>query len=79
MAISLEMTQKITEWRRKALAGELTKEECMEAIRALRSDRVAASHASTTSRTKKADSRAPVDTSALLAGLLGGQGPGEKL
>lgn len=79
MAIDLELSAKIQEWRAKALAGTLTPEESREAINVLRQGRVAAQAASTTSRTKTAAAKAPVDTSALLANLKAGNVPGTKL
>lgn len=79
MAIDLEMSMKIQEWRTKALNGTLTLEESREAINVLRQGRVAAQVASTTSRTKTAAAKAPIDTKSLLEGLKAGNSLGTKL
>lgn len=71
MPFSPEMSAMVAEWRRKAAANELSREEARNAVVLLRQDRVGAHIASTTSRTKKAASNAPIDTNALLAGLMG--------
>lgn len=71
MPFSPEMSAMVAEWRRKAASNELSREEALLAVRLLRQDRVGAHIASTTSRTKKAASNAPINTDALLAGLMG--------
>lgn len=71
--ISPELTLKIAEWRQLALKGELSVEQCKEAIKVLRQGRAAAQASSTASRTAKAESKATIDTGALLAGLMGGK------
>lgn len=71
MAFSPEDSARIELLRRKAIDGTITIEEQREAITMLRQGRVGAQIGSTTSRTKKAEAKAPVDTGALLRGLMG--------
>lgn len=56
--ISAELALKIEDWRRKAIAGTLTPEECREAIQILRQGRTGAQITSTASKTKKATAKA---------------------
>jgi hypothetical protein len=69
MAFSVEVSAQILQWRAQAADGTLTLDQMKEAIKVLRQDRVSSHIASTTSRTKKAESKAPVDTDALLKEL----------
>jgi hypothetical protein len=72
MIHSPENTMKIADFRRRINLGEeLSTDEMKEIVVILRQDRASAQVASTTSRTKKAAAKAPVDTSALLQGLMG--------
>ncbi|MGD9674524.1 MAG: hypothetical protein AB7U98_13710 [Candidatus Nitrosocosmicus sp.] len=73
MALTPEETMRVEILRRKALDGTITIEEQREAIVMLRQGRVGAQIGSTASRTKKAEAKAPVDTAALLKGLMAGQ------
>lgn len=73
MALTPEDTVRVEILRRKALDGTITIEEQREAIVLLRQGRVGAQIGSTTARTKKAEAKAPVDTAALLKGLMAGQ------
>lgn len=59
MAQSPELQSNIANWRAKAIAGTLTREEMAEAIKALRADRVGASIASEKSRRSKAKAEVP--------------------
>lgn len=67
--MNVEQTARLQAISRKAIEGTATPEELREGVSILRSDRVAASHASTTSRTAKAAAAKPLDTGALLADL----------
>ena len=51
--VSAELSQKISEWRRKTLDGTITQDEMVEAIRHLRADRLSAAVASQAARGKK--------------------------
>lgn len=67
MILSADLTMKVAEWRQKSKNGELTVEECREALSVLRSNRAAAQVTSTKSRAKKA----PVNADDLLSQLEG--------
>jgi len=67
--MSPEDTAFIQAIRRKSIEGTATNDELRQATTILRGDRIAASIASTTSRTKKAESAKPVDAGAVLANL----------
>ena len=69
MPMSAEHTARLQHLRGLALSGKASTEELREGLAILRQDRVAAQAASTTSRTKKAEAAAPVDTAALLSNL----------
>ncbi len=69
MPLSPENSARLMALRQKAIAGTATLEELKDGISILRGDRVAAQHASTTSRTSKAAAAAPVDTGSILADL----------
>lgn len=73
MALTPDDTIRVEILRRKALDGTITIEEQREVIVLLRQGRVGAQIGSTASRTKKAEAKAPVDTAALLKGLMAGQ------
>ncbi len=68
MTLEVPASAIIDEWRQKAIAGTLTDEEMIAAIRAIRSGRVSASQASAKSRAAKAAS-APIDAAGLLEEL----------
>lgn len=70
MALSPEQTARYAQIRAAVLADTATTEDLKEGIRILRGDRVAAQHASTASRAKKAASAVEVDPQAALAGLM---------
>lgn len=72
MLQSPEMQAKIQEWRQRAERGEMTIPDWIEAFRTLRQSRASAQTASAASKTRKAASKAPVDTAALKANLLAG-------
>jgi Arc/MetJ-type ribon-helix-helix transcriptional regulator len=60
-------------WRQKARDGTITQEEMREAIAAIRKERVNASTVSATAKTKAATAKAkaaPIDSDALLDGLM---------
>lgn len=57
--VSLELSQKITEWRRLAAEGTLTIEDQREIIKQLRAGRVSAANASATAKRKKAITEIP--------------------
>lgn len=57
--VSLELSQKITEWRRLAAEGSLTIDDQREIIKHLRAGRVAAANASAASKRKKAITEIP--------------------
>ncbi len=71
MPLTLEQTARLEYLRGRAIRGEATREEELEGIEILRGDRIAAQVASTKARTAKAEAAKPVDTKALLAGLMG--------
>lgn len=59
----------VQEWRRKALEGTLSEEDCRAAIAAMRGERVAASSVSAASKERKAVAtakKAPVNAQGLL-------------
>lgn len=59
-------------WRQKCADGSITMEEMIEAIRAIRKERVGAQETSTASKTKKATAKAkaaPIDSGSLLDDL----------
>lgn len=61
-------------WRQKAADGTLTIEETRQAIAAIRKERVGAAAVSATSKANKAAAaakKAPVDSDALIDGLMG--------
>ena len=64
--ISLELQQKIHNWRMRAADNSLTLDEMKEAILALRQDRIGASIASAASKRTKAKAEIP-DADDLLA------------
>jgi len=64
--ITPDLQSKIAEWRKRAVTGDLSQEECIAAVRLLREGRMEAAKASTQSRTKKAKAEIP-DAGALLA------------
>lgn len=69
MAFSPETTARLEAIRAKVLAGTDTREDLAEGLRILREDRVGAQHASTNSKTRKADAAAPVNVANALADL----------
>lgn len=69
MPFTVEQTARLEAIRAKSLAGTATMDELKEGVTILRADRVAASHASTKSKTAKAEAAAPVDAGAILANL----------
>lgn len=61
-------------WRQKARDGTITMEEMKQAIDAIRKERVGASAVSATSKAKTATAKAkaaPIDSDAMLDGLMG--------
>jgi hypothetical protein len=52
--VNTELQIKVSQWRAKAVAGTLTKEEMIEAARALREGRIGAAAASAGATTKRA-------------------------
>lgn len=66
---SPQESARIQQLRAKALRNELTLEEVREGLEMLRQGRVAAADASAKSKTKKAASKAPVDSDQLLGEL----------
>lgn len=65
----VQLKQRIDTLRARAVAGELTEEECAEAFAALRAGRTAA----IVTRTKTKATKAPPDAGALLDQVLGQQ------
>lgn len=64
----------IQQWRAKAREGTLTPEEMRQAIDAVRKERIKASGTSATAKETReavAKKKAPVDSDALLDGLMG--------
>lgn len=62
-------------WRQKCKDGTMTTDDMRQAINAIRKERVGASETSATSKTKKATAAAkaaPIDSDAMLDGLMGG-------
>ena len=55
-----ELQAKITSWRLRAAAGELTLDEMKEAVKALRAGRVSAASASAASASKRSKSIAAI-------------------
>lgn len=74
MTYDLETQAKVQEWRRRAIAGTISKEEMIEVVKYLNEGRASASMASTTAKTKRAATRAVanLDGDALLDEMLGG-------
>jgi len=65
-----ELQAKIQIWRQKALNGDLSEEECAQAVIALRAGRMSAQAASETSKRKKAAAEIP-DADDLVKELIG--------
>lgn len=61
MTLEISLAEKVADWRRKALANELSDDEMREFIATVRQGRVSAQARSTTSRAKKA----PIDVQAM--------------
>lgn len=57
--ISLELSQRVSEWRRKALDNTLTQDDMIEAVTLLRAGRMSAAVASQAARGRKAAVAAP--------------------
>lgn len=69
MNFTVEETARLNALQQKAARKEASLEELREAFRLLRQGRAAAQASSTSSRTKAAAARAPVDGTSALAGL----------
>ena len=69
MALTPENTARLQQLQQKVLAGTHTLDELKEGVAILRSDRIAAQAASTTSRTKAAAAKVVIDPVSVLAGL----------
>ncbi len=70
--ISPELQSKITLWRQKATTGELSLEECKEAVALLREGRLSAAKAAASTK-RTAAKKVVVDADDLLGEMMGGE------